>query len=333
MSKRTYTLHTHTFTTKAAAETHLREMLHRYPAGSRIEGDDHTLLAAILPNHPDAKEKIGCGVSHFAVHNSEYATTCFFVVRTDDTEAPFSFRSCIKPDNTQGANMTLATITQTALTNLAKCNVQLTLINHLPKAQKVGDDLPDWTAAKLILEAHKGLLYHHLGLNIGMVYLFPTQDEPTVDTLNVAAITLSANIVDMRTTQQLPLPNEWHQKTLQKRFGEKYLVALDMPQLFNHLICRGAVVLCETTEQLQAQLQSIRFPFYSLTPNQPLEPRWLSYHLRVATMYELAILADDGSERGRLETIVRTIDDCYQASDEQGMIEAFKGVFTPAQDW
>lgn len=333
MNKRTYTLGNQTFTTKAAAETHLREMLHHYLLGSRVEGDDHALLASILPNHPEAKEKVGSGVSHFEVHNSEYGTTCFFVVRTDGTKMPFSFRSCIKPDSTQGTDMTLATITQTALTNLAKCNVQLALVNHLPKAQKFGDDPPDWTAAKLILESHKGLLYHHLGLNIGMVYLFPTQDGATVDQLHVASVTLSANIVDMRTTQQTPLPNEWHPKSLKKRFGEKYLVAADMPQLFNHLICRGAVVLCETTEQLQAQLQSIRFPFYPLTPNQPLEPRWLSYHLRVATMYELALIADDGSERGRLETIVHTIDDCYEASDERGMIAAFKGVFTPAQDW
>lgn len=81
--------------TKAAWEAELKR-LKATPHGKRIE-DGHNVIMAVLACHPNAAEKIGCGVDHFETGPGpdSYGTTCFFVVRTDGTRASFSYRTAL----------------------------------------------------------------------------------------------------------------------------------------------------------------------------------------------------------------------------------------------
>lgn len=83
------------FASKGDAEKHLMAMLHRYDVGDKVNANDAIVLKAALELHPDAKAKIGNGVSHFSVRTADFGTKCFWVNRIDGTTEKFSFRSCI----------------------------------------------------------------------------------------------------------------------------------------------------------------------------------------------------------------------------------------------
>jgi hypothetical protein len=83
------------FSKKSDAKAYLKEMLNRYRPGERVSDQDAPRLDAALQRHPEAAEKVGCGLVGFEVHEADYGTQCFWVRRTDDTLERFSYISCV----------------------------------------------------------------------------------------------------------------------------------------------------------------------------------------------------------------------------------------------
>jgi hypothetical protein len=87
-----------TFKTKKAFEEKLRSILHAAEPGVEFGEPEHSFLLCVLFRHPDAVQKIGCGVRAFRVTTSKYGNRCFEAVRTDATWAEFSYLKCARGD-------------------------------------------------------------------------------------------------------------------------------------------------------------------------------------------------------------------------------------------
>jgi hypothetical protein len=83
------------FASKSAAKEHFRTMLNRYRAGQDVSEADAAELECLLGGHPEATDKIGCGVAGFRVGKGAYRSICFEVVRTNGSATDFSYASCI----------------------------------------------------------------------------------------------------------------------------------------------------------------------------------------------------------------------------------------------
>jgi hypothetical protein len=83
------------FPSKGEAVAFLKEMLYRYRPGDDVGEEDAAILRDALNNHPEAKEKIGCGVAGFKVRTAEFRTQCFWVMRTDGSTEKFSHKVCV----------------------------------------------------------------------------------------------------------------------------------------------------------------------------------------------------------------------------------------------
>lgn len=84
------------FPKKGDALEYFKSILNKYGLGERLTADDNTILLSALKKHPDAVDKIGCGVAYFTVNKApEHRTRCFWVHRTDGTYAEFSYKYCI----------------------------------------------------------------------------------------------------------------------------------------------------------------------------------------------------------------------------------------------
>ena len=89
------------FPTKGAAKEFIAALRDRYPDGVIIPDPDSAFLTELLTIHPEAPDKIGCGISHFTVAtDSVFRRTRHFVVhRTDGKHTDFSFHSCVDGRN------------------------------------------------------------------------------------------------------------------------------------------------------------------------------------------------------------------------------------------
>lgn len=85
------------FSTKAAAESHFRDVIRRYPIGATISADDTPDIAALLDLHPGRANKVGCGVAGFSVTTDTWAHPCLVVIRTDRSSTDFSYREALSP--------------------------------------------------------------------------------------------------------------------------------------------------------------------------------------------------------------------------------------------
>ena len=83
------------FPTKGKATEHFKEMLNRLALGETLAGQDHLEMNALLLRHPEASDKIGCGVQRFFVDMTDHGTRCFWLERTDGSKTEFSYPSCI----------------------------------------------------------------------------------------------------------------------------------------------------------------------------------------------------------------------------------------------
>ncbi len=72
-----------------------KAMLARYRNGDTINEVDSQFLWDLLQRHPDAPEKIGCGVKRFFKNPTTKGTSCFWVERVDGTPTDFSCKSCV----------------------------------------------------------------------------------------------------------------------------------------------------------------------------------------------------------------------------------------------
>lgn len=84
------------FASKKAAGDAAREVLYRYAIGDRVVGADADFLADLLQLHPEAEQKIGCGVSWFSVEQND-GSRGFWLTRTDGTRTDWSFLACLTP--------------------------------------------------------------------------------------------------------------------------------------------------------------------------------------------------------------------------------------------
>jgi hypothetical protein len=89
-------LQTRSFRTQTEAKEFFASMLDRYQPGDRVAAQDAQDLEALLQRHAQRSEKVGVGIDHFIVDESDmYGSWCFFIVRVDGTLIDFSYRHCI----------------------------------------------------------------------------------------------------------------------------------------------------------------------------------------------------------------------------------------------
>lgn len=77
------------------AIAYFKDMLNRYRNGQTITGDDYNTLLALLARHPEADQKIGCGVKRLYKDRTDMPTSCFWIERTDGSKTDFSYRTAI----------------------------------------------------------------------------------------------------------------------------------------------------------------------------------------------------------------------------------------------
>jgi hypothetical protein len=73
-----------------------KDILNSNHANKTIEGEEHTLLLAVLERHPEALQKIGVGVVKFYKAPTELGTSCFWIERTDGSKTDFSYITAVK---------------------------------------------------------------------------------------------------------------------------------------------------------------------------------------------------------------------------------------------
>jgi len=87
------------YATKTAVLAQAKEILNRYPENQSLSEADFEWMLSLLEHHPDADDKIGCGVTRMWVQqNPEYPTTrTFYLERPDGTSINFSYPACVTP--------------------------------------------------------------------------------------------------------------------------------------------------------------------------------------------------------------------------------------------
>jgi hypothetical protein len=94
----TYDIAGHTFETQKDLVAHVQSILHRYPAPTRLEGDDAVVMSDLLTRHPRAEEKIGGGIRAIWIRrNMGGFGNGFFLERVDGTWVDFSYKQCVRP--------------------------------------------------------------------------------------------------------------------------------------------------------------------------------------------------------------------------------------------
>jgi hypothetical protein len=88
------------FTTKAAAECHIREMFWRYPPMGALTGEDLEFALALIEMHPSRAVIVDCGIRSIHVqpvpfHEADQRR--FLVLRTDGSRRDFSWRNSLSP--------------------------------------------------------------------------------------------------------------------------------------------------------------------------------------------------------------------------------------------
>lgn len=91
----------HTFNSKADAKKHTRAIMARYEDHQPINGTDYIFLHDLVAVHPEANQKIGCGISYFTIQVDPIwkTTRHFVIVRTDGSSTDVSFHTCIDGTN------------------------------------------------------------------------------------------------------------------------------------------------------------------------------------------------------------------------------------------
>lgn len=93
------------FRTKTSAMERVRAVLHDTPRGIPLTGEDDALIRDLLELHPEAPEKIGCGVRHIEVRTNRVNGAShpgFWVVRQDGTSIDFSYKNCLSGKKPNG---------------------------------------------------------------------------------------------------------------------------------------------------------------------------------------------------------------------------------------
>lgn len=89
------------FKTKTAAMERVKRILHESPLNVPLSGEDLRIARSLLELHPNAQQKIGCGVRQIEVrrHNDfGPSTPCMYAIREDGTVTDFSYIRCFDGD-------------------------------------------------------------------------------------------------------------------------------------------------------------------------------------------------------------------------------------------
>lgn len=77
------------------AKARIKLMLNSYLFDSPVSDQDATILIDLIRYHPEADEKIGCGIKGFkVVREKTYGHKRFEIIRTDGTTSDFSYVKC-----------------------------------------------------------------------------------------------------------------------------------------------------------------------------------------------------------------------------------------------
>ena len=90
-----YTIDKNIYSSKAAIRKYFKEVKSFYAAKDVLTREHQIEVWHLLQYHPNKEDKIGSGIKHFKVDYRDYGTTCFYVVRKDETVASFSYTCCI----------------------------------------------------------------------------------------------------------------------------------------------------------------------------------------------------------------------------------------------
>ena len=94
----TYAIAGENFTSQTAVAARVRSLCDATPLRSALVGQDGAFMLELLTRHPDAEQKLGCGISHIEVRQSPvFRSREFWLCRLDGTETDFSYRKCIRP--------------------------------------------------------------------------------------------------------------------------------------------------------------------------------------------------------------------------------------------
>lgn len=85
------------FSSKENAKKFIRAIRDSYADNEMLDENDHDLIFSLLQLHPEACEKIGCGIKYFTVETQQEIgrNRHFILHRLDGTYTDFSFISCI----------------------------------------------------------------------------------------------------------------------------------------------------------------------------------------------------------------------------------------------
>ncbi len=88
------------FKTKTAAKDFFRAIRDRYEDGAVLSDEDSACLHALISCHPEASDKIGCGIARFTISTEPiFRSRHFKLIRKDGVDTDFSFHSCIDGRN------------------------------------------------------------------------------------------------------------------------------------------------------------------------------------------------------------------------------------------
>ncbi|MEZ4614736.1 MAG: DCL family protein [Caldilineaceae bacterium] len=89
------------FATKKDLLTRVRQILHSYKDGQTLNMFDLAFIGDLLNNHPQAEQKIGCGISSIFVKQNPvfHGNRGFWIRREDGTQTDFSFMECLSPSS------------------------------------------------------------------------------------------------------------------------------------------------------------------------------------------------------------------------------------------
>jgi hypothetical protein len=97
----------HDFSTKAAAETYIRQLLSKWKGQPFICGDDAQFVESLLALHPRQHLIIDCGLKHIKVQEIDKGYLRFLAVRVDSSIRDFSWRNCLSPKSQRSQVMSI----------------------------------------------------------------------------------------------------------------------------------------------------------------------------------------------------------------------------------
>lgn len=84
------------FKTQKEATKFFKDMLNRYRDNETVNNEDYEILLNLIERHPEAEQKIGCGIKRFYRAQTDMPTSCFWLEREDGTCTDFSYGSCVR---------------------------------------------------------------------------------------------------------------------------------------------------------------------------------------------------------------------------------------------